>query len=86
MTVLLETEYAVSHPIQIAVLTWNIDSRKPSDLESGDSEDRNVLIDFLSNNPQSSVFIFNFQELVDLESVTSFYLLIEKRKCKYSIL
>ncbi|KAJ3349513.1 hypothetical protein HDU91_006376 [Kappamyces sp. JEL0680] len=48
-------------PISISMLTYNIDSRKPLDLDS------DVLETFVAQN-DADIFVFGFQELVDLEN------------------
>lgn len=58
-------EYSTYTPLSIAMFSYNIDSRKPSDL------DNNELGVFISRN-DADVFIFGFQELVDLENVDFF--------------
>eukprot|EP00842_Homolaphlyctis_polyrhiza_P003581 jgi/Hompol1/4223/HPOL_006989-RA len=50
----------------VVVLTWNIDSRKPSDIDAGDLEDRTFLSSVIQGNDDADVFVFGFQELIDL--------------------
>lgn len=61
-------DYTEFSEIKICVFTWNIDSRKPSDMESGDGLDTIIFDDFIRANQSADLFIFGFQELVDLES------------------
>ncbi|KAI8906937.1 Endonuclease/exonuclease/phosphatase [Gorgonomyces haynaldii] len=60
--------YNIMTPIQVVVLTWNIDSRKPSDMEQGDLVDRSFMKELFQSNAQANLFVIGFQELVDLES------------------
>lgn len=55
-------DYASMSPVKIAVWTYNLDSRKPIDIEN-DVFDR-----FVADRPDTDVFVFGFQELVDLEN------------------
>ncbi|KAH6566030.1 hypothetical protein BASA60_009682 [Batrachochytrium salamandrivorans] len=65
----LEAEYCDYNPIHAVILTWNIDARKPSDMDSSsDMEDKRFFGNLLSVNADADIFIFGFQELVDLES------------------
>ncbi|KAL2912017.1 hypothetical protein HK105_208510 [Polyrhizophydium stewartii] len=63
-----EIDYADFGDVHVLILTWNIDSRKPTDLDSGDAEDRRFLKDLLSVNREADIIVVGFQELVDLES------------------
>ncbi|GAB7347309.1 hypothetical protein MBLNU459_g3389t2 [Dothideomycetes sp. NU459] len=49
-----------------AVLTWNAGASKPNFLRN-DEKDNNFFRDYLSSNISPDIFIFGFQELVDLE-------------------
>ncbi|KAI8899699.1 Endonuclease/exonuclease/phosphatase [Globomyces pollinis-pini] len=60
-------EYSIYTPIRILILTYNIDSRKPIDLEVGDQADKTFLQDLVANN-DADIYIFGFQELIDLEN------------------
>jgi hypothetical protein len=60
-------EFTTHRPIRVAILTWNIDSRKPSDMDSGDFNDR-FFDSLVSDYRDADIFVFGFQELVDLES------------------
>ncbi|KAK5672553.1 hypothetical protein QVD99_001312 [Batrachochytrium dendrobatidis] len=65
----LEAKYCDYNPVNIVILTWNIDARKPNDMDlSGDVEDNRFLRNLFSVNADANMFIFGFQELVDLES------------------
>jgi hypothetical protein len=69
-----EAEFSTYRDIKVHILSWNIDSCKPTDLQ-GDA----VNIDFLQNailasvNPvvtneePPEILVFGFQEVVDLE-------------------
>ena len=69
-----EAEFSTYRDIKVHILSWNIDSCKPTDLQ-GDA----VNIDFLQNAISSSmnsavtnaeppeILVFGFQEVVDLE-------------------
>ena len=63
-----ESSFCQYEPMNIVMLTWNIDSRKPADMDSGDSEDRDFLHSFISSHSDMDIFVVGFQELVDLES------------------
>lgn len=54
-------EYSLYKEIEVVILTYNIDSRKPVELERG------VFEDFIRDN-EGDVYVFGFQELVDLEN------------------
>jgi hypothetical protein len=72
-------EYSSYTLLRAAILSFNIDSRKPMDLEYHDS---NFFENFVQNN-DSDIFIFGFQELVDLENVRNLLLnVLEKCQCK----
>ena len=66
----LSLDYCMFFPCKIALLTWNIDSRKPSDMDSGDLEDRKFFKDLISTHSDADIFVIGFQELVDLESTS----------------
>ena len=59
----LAAQYSRVLPMNISILTFNIDSRKPSDLDS------DALESFVAARGDVDVFVFGFQELVDLENV-----------------
>jgi hypothetical protein len=60
-----ELEYSTLSTLKVNVLTFNIDSRKPSDMDSN-REDREIMKSFIDN--ECDIFTFGFQELVDLEN------------------
>ncbi len=61
-------DYCQLTPCKVAILSWNIDSRKPQDMDSGDTEDRKFFKDLIQAHADANVFVIGFQELVDLES------------------
>ncbi|KAI8922982.1 hypothetical protein BC831DRAFT_55629 [Entophlyctis helioformis] len=63
-----QTEYCDFDPVNVVMLTWNIDSRKPADMDAGDAEDKRFLHTLMATNADAEMFVFGFQELVDLES------------------
>ncbi len=60
-------DYSLMTPINISIFTYNIDSRKPSDL------DREILETYVAKRLHIDIFVFGFQELVDLENVCMHY-------------
>ncbi len=65
-----EEEYCTFTPVKIQILTFNIDSRKPMDLDAT-LNDRTIFDKLFEN--EFDIFIFGFQELVDLENVSMIY-------------
>lgn len=61
-------EYSTYTPIDIVIVSYNLDSRKPIDMDTGDQVDRSFLQEFISNN-NADIYVFGFQELIDLENV-----------------
>jgi hypothetical protein len=61
-----EEEYSSFTKIRIQLITFNIDSRKPIDMDANahDKETFDKLFE-----TESDIYIFGFQELVDLENV-----------------
>lgn len=60
-------EYCTYTPLNLLILTYNIDSRKPENMdESG--HDSSLLAEFLATH-DADLYVFGFQELVDLENV-----------------
>ena len=59
-------EYCTFKEITAAVLTWNAGASKPSYLR-GNSMDGNFFGDYLTAASTTDIFVFGFQELVDLE-------------------
>lgn len=62
----LDDQYCSFYEIKASVLTWNVGACKPSTL-SYSGEDNNFLWEYLADNSSSDIFVFGFQELVDLE-------------------
>lgn len=56
--------------ITTSVLTWNAGASKPSHLWA-DERDKNFFRDYLTSSEPSDIYIFGFQELVDLEDAGS---------------
>lgn len=71
-------EYSTYTLLRAAILSFNIDSRKPADLGHHDS---NFFENFIQSH-DSDIFVFGFQELVDLENVSRKFYNLEKCKCK----
>lgn len=67
-----ETEYCSYQNVQIQVCSWNIDSRKPTDLDTGEAEDILFIEKWVDSIEDADVIVIGFQELVDLESVCAF--------------
>ena len=69
-----EADFSTYRDIKALFLSWNIDSGKPTDLQT-DSVNINFLNDVLSSSVASSlsdenppeIIVFGFQEVVDLE-------------------
>ncbi|KAJ3270169.1 hypothetical protein HDV01_000504 [Terramyces sp. JEL0728] len=60
-------EFSSHTPIDVVIVSYNLDSRKPIDMDTGDQIDRTFLQDFISNN-SADIYVFGFQELIDLEN------------------
>jgi len=56
--------------ISTSVLTWNAGASKPSHLWA-DERDKNFFRDYFASSEPSDIYIFGFQELVDLEDAGS---------------
>ena len=63
-----EKEYSTFRNISLLIRSWNIDSRKPSDLEKLPDE-KNFLLEWIKHSSTPDLVIIGLQELVDLESV-----------------
>lgn len=61
-----EASFCLYENVTIQIYSWNLDSRKPSDLEPNDHA---MIEDWLVSVDSPDVIVFGFQELVDLESV-----------------
>lgn len=61
-----DSEFCNFRELTAAVLTWNAGASKPSHL-SHTKEDNNFFRDYLTAREAPDIFIFGFQELVDLE-------------------
>lgn len=61
-----DDKYCVFQELTAAVMTWNAGASKPTFLRN-DEKDNNFFRDYLSTNSPPDIFVFGFQELVDLE-------------------
>lgn len=69
-----EAEFSTYRDVKVFILSWNIDSSKPADLQS-DADSVNFLSDALHSSLHGSgygeeppeVIVFGLQEVVDLE-------------------
>ncbi|KAK0935995.1 hypothetical protein LTR29_012456 [Friedmanniomyces endolithicus] len=61
-----DSEYCTFRELTAAVLTWNAGASKPHYLQQS-REDENFFRDYLSEGAAPDIFVFGFQELVDLE-------------------
>lgn len=61
-----DNEFCSFQEVSAAVLTWNAGATKPSYLRN-DKTDNNFFRDYLSSHSPPDIFVFGFQELVDLE-------------------
>lgn len=78
-----EVSFCLYENITIQICSWNLDSRKPSDLEAND----NAFIEkWLTSVDSPDVIVFGFQELVDLESVILQFCLIDVDVSKCQVL
>jgi len=64
-----QEQYCSFDNVNILVCSWNIDSRKPIDLDTGMIQDSNFIEEWVSVCDDPDFVVFGFQELVDLESV-----------------
>ena len=76
-----DEEFCKFQEVTAAVLTWNAGASKPNHLRN-DSRDNVFLRDFLTSQRPPDIFVFGFQELVDLEDkkVTAKSFFKSKRK------
>ncbi|KAK3707655.1 hypothetical protein LTR37_012003 [Vermiconidia calcicola] len=61
-----DSEYCSFSELTAAVLTWNAGATKPNHMQHT-NEDNNFFREYLSSRDPPDIFIFGFQELVDLE-------------------
>ncbi|KAM3417492.1 hypothetical protein BST61_g5735 [Cercospora zeina] len=61
-----DSEFCTFRELTAAVLTWNAGASKPSHLQQS-REDNDFFRDYLTARQAPDIFIFGFQELVDLE-------------------
>lgn len=61
-----DDKFCVFEELTAAVMTWNAGAAKPTFLRN-DERDNNFFRDYLSSNRPPDIFVFGFQELVDLE-------------------
>jgi hypothetical protein len=62
-----DNEFCSFEEVTAAVLTWNAGAVKPNHLK-GNDRDNAFLHDYLSSGRAPDIFVFGFQELVDLEN------------------
>lgn len=76
-----DSEYCSFRDLTAAVLTWNAGASKPGYLQQN-KEDSNFFREYVSSRQQPDIFVFGFQELVDLEDkkVTAKSFFKSKRK------
>ncbi|KAF2673891.1 DNase I-like protein [Microthyrium microscopicum] len=67
---LSDEQFCTFNEITASVLTWNAGASKPSSLRN-DDRDNNFFREYLSGSEPSDIYIFGFQELVDLEDAGS---------------
>ncbi|QIX01736.1 hypothetical protein AMS68_007253 [Peltaster fructicola] len=63
---LADSSFCDFSEITASVLTWNAGAAKPGHLQHS-IEDDNFLRDYIAHNAHCDIFVFGFQELVDLE-------------------
>ncbi|KAF2860032.1 DNase I-like protein [Piedraia hortae CBS 480.64] len=61
-----DAEYCTFREISASVMTWNAGASKPRDLEQ-DKQDNNFFREYIGAQGAPDIFVFAFQELVDLE-------------------
>lgn len=61
-----DEEYCSFQEMSAAVLTWNAGAAKPNFLRA-DERDNNFFREYLTSSDSPDIFVFGFQELVDLE-------------------
>jgi len=62
-----DVEFSTFRPLNVLVVSWNVDAAKPDALNSG-QENTNFLQSVLHSVDSPDIIVFGFQELVDLES------------------
>ncbi|KAF2718955.1 DNase I-like protein [Polychaeton citri CBS 116435] len=62
-----DSEYCNFEEMTAAVLTWNAGASKPSHLQNT-KQDSNFFREYLTSGSPPDIFVFGFQELVDLEN------------------
>ncbi|KAL7423420.1 hypothetical protein Q5752_001000 [Cryptotrichosporon argae] len=63
--ILRQPDYCTFRPIRVLVVTWNIDSAKPTDL-GGSMENATFLEQCLSSVDSPDIVVFGFQEVISL--------------------
>lgn len=61
-----DTDYCDFREVSATVMTWNAGASKPTALQQG-NQDQRFFGDLLQPHDPSDIFVFGFQELVDLE-------------------
>lgn len=61
-----DSDYCTFRELNVAVLTWNAGASKPRYLEHS-QQDNDFFRDYMSSRQPPDIFVFGFQELVDLE-------------------
>jgi hypothetical protein len=61
-----QPDYCTFREVKVLVVSWNIDSAKPSDLSSGGIENTNFLTQVLGSVESPDIIVFGFQEVVPL--------------------
>lgn len=61
-----QPDYCTFRQVKVLVVSWNIDSAKPSDLSSGGIENTNFLSQVLGSVSTPDIIVFGFQEVVPL--------------------
>ncbi|GMK59135.1 hypothetical protein CspeluHIS016_0701500 [Cutaneotrichosporon spelunceum] len=61
-----QPDYCDFREIKVLVVSWNIDSAKPSDLSSGGVENINFLSQVLGSVDTPDIIVFGFQEVIPL--------------------
>ncbi len=62
-----DVEFSTFRPLNVLVVSWNVDAAKPDALNSG-QENTNFLQSVLHSVDSPDIIVFGFQELIDLES------------------
>ncbi|KLT41531.1 DNase I-like protein [Cutaneotrichosporon oleaginosum] len=61
-----QPDYCTFRDVKVLVVSWNIDSAKPSDLSSGGIDNVNFLSQVLGSVESPDIVVFGFQEVVPL--------------------